>query len=128
MARPRTPTKVLDARGAFKRHPERKRGGEPEVRDPLGAPPEDLSPAELRWWHEFAARAPVGVLTAADWPILLMASKLMAEFMFDSTAMNAGRLGRLQSLLGTFGMTPSDRAKLSIPKARDDDNPYAALD
>lgn len=127
MARPRTPTNLLDARGAFKRHPERRREGEPVVTDPLGAPPDDLAPEELRWWNEIVARTPLGVLTAADYLSVLLAAKLMAEAMADFAAINPAKLGRLQSLLGTFGMTPSDRAKLSIPKAKERENPFAAL-
>lgn len=125
--RPRTPTNVLEARGAFKRNPQRKRDGEPEVRAPIGNPPDDLSPEELRWWREFVERAPVGVLTAADYPSVLLAAKLMAEAMADFASISPGKLGRLQSLLGTFGMTPSDRAKLSIPKTKESENPFAAL-
>lgn len=127
MARPRTPTNLLDARGAFKRHPERRRDGEPVVNDPIGAPPAGLDPEELRWWKEIVARAPLGVLTAADYMPVLLAAKLMAEAMADFPGFNPAKLGRLQSLLGTFGMTPSDRAKLSIPKAKERENPFAAL-
>lgn len=127
MARPRTPTSVLDARGAFKRNPQRRRDGEPVVRESIGSPPEELTDAELRWWREITNRAPLGVLTAADWLSVMLAAQLLAEFKADPVAFNSGKMTRLQSLLGTFGMTPSDRARLSIPKAKESDNPYAAL-
>ena len=126
--RPRTPTAILDARGAFKKDPQRRRDSEPEVREPIGAPPSDLSLAELVWWNEIVNRAPLGVLTQADWISVLACAKLCAEMMADFSAFSPGKLGRLQSLLGAFGMTPSDRAKLSIPKAKKDVNPFAALD
>lgn len=128
MARPRTPTNLLDARGAFKKDPQRRRDAEPVVREPIGAPPAELSGEELRWWQEIVTRAPLGVLTMADHVSVLLAAKLLAEAMADFASFNPAKLGRLQSLLGTFGMTPSDRAKLSIPKAKERENPFAALD
>lgn len=126
MGRPKTPTKLLDARGAFRKHPERRRDGEPEVKDPLGSPP-SLEPDELEAWREIIERAPVGVLTAADWHSVEMASCLMAEYRRDRTGFAAGKMGRLQSLLGRFGMTPADRASLNIEKPKDG-NPYDNLD
>jgi hypothetical protein len=117
------PTALLNARGSFKNRPSRKREDEPIVTDPLGSPPESFKPDEVQAWREIASRAPLGVLTGADWQACVMASKLFAEFMRDSEAFNAAKLSRLQSLLGSFGMTPSDRASLSIaqPKA---ENPF----
>jgi hypothetical protein len=44
MARPRTPTNVLEIRGAFKKHPERKRE-DPEPAGELGEPPRSSSRA-----------------------------------------------------------------------------------
>lgn len=128
MARPRTPTNLLDARGAFKRNPQRRRDGEPVVREPLGAPPVSLAGAALVAWNEIVMTAPIGVLTEADRLAVEMAAHLLAEFRTDPTAFLPAKLMRLQSLLGTFGMTPSDRAKLSIPKAKERENPFAALD
>jgi hypothetical protein len=120
------PTALLNARGSFKHRPSRKRDGEPVVTEPLGGAPDSFSDDERQAWREIVERAPVGVLTAADWQAVVMASKLFAEFMRDSEAMNAARLSRLQSLLGSFGMTPSDRASLSLPGAKEI-NPFEAL-
>lgn len=127
MARPRTPTKLLDARGAFKKDPQRKRHGEPEVRDPLGSPPDWLTEFQLVEWREIVHRAPLGVLTAADWHSVAIASVLYAEFKTDAASMPVARITTLEKLLGKFGMSPSDRAKLSIEKPKDA-NPFAAFD
>ena len=126
MSRPRTPTAVLDARGAFKKDPQRKREGEPVVKDPIGSPPEELTPEQLKGWQMFVERAPMGVLTSADWPAVYMASILWAGFMADPD-FPAGKLSRLEALMGKFGLTPSDRAKLNIPKPKEE-NPFAQLD
>ncbi|GAB5449931.1 MAG: hypothetical protein Hals2KO_02590 [Halioglobus sp.] len=121
----RTPTALLNARGAFKKHPDRKREGEPQVTEPLGNPPESFTDDERQAWREIVERAPLGVLTAADWQCVVMASKLFAELMRDSEAMNAARIGRLHSLLGDMGLTPSARASLSIPQPKAP-NPFDA--
>lgn len=119
MARPRTPTKILDARGAFKTHPERKREGEPEVKAPIGSPPDSLSELEKSAWHEIVSDAPMGVLTAADAKAVELAARLLAESRTDWENFTVGKIGRLQAFLGQFGMTPSDRAKMSIEKPKD---------
>ena len=113
------PTALLNARGAFKNRPSRKREDEPVVTDPLGSPPEGFKPDEVAAWREIVERAPLGVLTAADWQCVVLASKLFAEAMRDTENMNAARLSRLHSLLGDMGMTPSARASLSIPQPKE---------
>ena len=123
----KTPTRVLEARGSFRKDPQRKREGEPECREPLGSPPDSLAKDEREAWQEIVTRAPVGVLTAADWQAVVLASKLYAEAMRDFSGMNAARLSRLHSILGDFGMTPSARASLSIPK-EPEPNPFDELE
>ena len=127
MPRRKTPTRVLDARGSFKKDPQRRRDGEPEVTDSLSTPPDDFSEAEAKAWHMIASKAPMGVLMDSDWPSVVMAAKLWAEFMADSINFNTARLTRLHRILGDFGLNPSDRASLSIPKPRQY-NPFDHLD
>lgn len=126
MARPRKPTKVLEAKGAFKKDPQRRRDGEPEVTDPIGAPPESLTALEVKAWHELVTAAPTGVLTSADRIPMEMAAVLLAEFRVDRAEFTAAKYARLQSLTAAFGMTPADRSKLSIEKPKDS-NPFAAF-
>lgn len=126
MARPRTPTKVLDARGSFKANPQRRRDSEPEVREPIGNAPDYFAEDEHAAWQQIVNQAPMGVLTQADCLAVEAAAKLVAEFRREGTDFAAGKLGRLQAFLGQFGMTPSDRAKMSIEKPKDV-NPFAQL-
>lgn len=126
MARPRTPTKVLDARGSFKKHPERKRDGEPEVREPIGSVPEYFDEMQKAAWNQITSQAPMGVLTKADTGAVEMTSILMAEMRSDWDNFSVGKIGRLQALLGQFGMTPSERARLNIAKPKDV-NPFDQL-
>lgn len=65
------------------------------------------------------SEGPLGVLTDADWPSVVMAAKLWAEFMADSINFNTARLSRLHRILGDFGLNPSDRASLSTPKPKE---------
>ena len=68
----------------------------------------------------------VGVLTGADRHNVEMAAYLMAEYRKNPAEMQTSRLTLLNRMLCQYGMTPSNRAKLSIPKARDED-PFANL-
>lgn len=129
MVKPMTPTRVLEARGSFKAHPERRRGGEPVVTEPIGDCPAHIVGGAAQAWHEITTGAPDRVLTSADRLSVEVAAVLLAAFRADPAEFPAARLVRLCALLGTFGMTPSDRAKMSLPNPRDtDSNPFAGLD
>ncbi len=127
MGRKRKPTSVIELSGGFKKNPSRQRGAEPESPGPLGSPPENFTPAEVESWQMLLERAPVGVLRAADWPSVVLGAKLFSEFMADSAAFNAAKLTRLHRILADFGMTPTGRGSLEIPKPKEE-NPFARLD
>ena len=114
MSRPRTATAILDARGAFKKNPKRKRQ-EPEVAwsFPESAPA-DLDPLEVKWWHSIRRMVPASVLTHADQAMMIVAAGLMAEYMADRKEMATSRISLLGTVLGRFGLSPADRAKLSV--------------
>ena len=126
MARPRTPTNVIDARGGVRAHPERAREDPPtEALKPPGA---HITGAVLANWHEITRIAPAGVITEADRVGLEMLCSLLAEFRQSPYDFPAPKLVRLEVLLGKFGMTPSDRAKVATkPKPKVDDDPFEGL-
>lgn len=126
MARPRTPTNVLDARGSFKKHPERKRQDADSV-GPLSAAPDHINGPVLNAWNEIARCAPLDVLTDSDRISLELAANLLAQFRADPTEFAAAKLVRLEALLGKFGMTPADRAKVGGKKEAPKGNPFANL-
>ena len=68
MTRPRTPTQILQTRGSFLRHPERKRAreGEPKPDAPLGDPPAELDREHKSVWRKVAAKIPPGVASNCD--------------------------------------------------------------
>jgi hypothetical protein len=128
MPQPRVPTAVLEMRGSFKRHAERKkkRQYEPVVEEPIGGPPANFTEKELETWNELMRLAPGGVLTSADQWSVEVAVKLMAKVREDRA--NSADIGQLITLLGRFGMTPADRSKVkvSIP-VKKPGNPFTKI-
>jgi len=117
MARPRTATNILEARGAFRKDPQRKRPNEPKVDSAFPAkPPAHLDAAERKCWREVVRIAPAGVLTGADIVTVEIVARLLAEFRDDSRGMQVARITRLTSEMGKIGLSPSARASLSVYK------------
>jgi hypothetical protein len=113
MARPRKPTAVLEASGAFINHPNRKRPHEPKPVGELGDPPETLSQTERLLWLEIAADLPPGVGTNADRKSFEIMVCLMNQFR-QSRRITGAELSQLTGLFGRFGMTPADRSKVKV--------------
>lgn len=111
MSRPKTPTNVLKLRGTLPRHKDRR--AEPVPTAELGDPPPHLDAATLAAWREIVEIAPRGVLMNADRLAVELAAGLMAQFR-QGDMLPAG-IGHLRALLGRLGLTPGDRASLSIP-------------
>jgi hypothetical protein len=112
MARPRTPTSILDTKGAFLAQPGRRRDGEPQPTGSIGSAPKHLSDDEKKIWREFVRGLAPGVGKSSDrWAaesIVLLKAKERAG------TIQGNELAQLTSLYGRFGMTPSDRAKVSV--------------
>lgn len=128
MARPRTPTNVLELRGAFKKDPQRKRKNEPKPTGEIGAHSlGTTNPSEI--WDELVAACAPNVLTVSDRIALEIAVEYMSQFRKDPANYSNERVRLLISLLAKFGMTPSDRAKLSIPDlaSNKENDPWADL-
>lgn len=123
MARPRTPTNILDARGAFKKDPKRARPNEPEVKENLSAvPPAYFDPYQQLCWREIRDTVPAGVLKASDALVIEVLAVLLAEFRSDYDNISDGRITRMTSLMGRLGLDPSGRASLVVEKPKD--NPF----
>jgi hypothetical protein len=116
MSRPRTPTKLLELKGSFKKNPGRARSDEPVVTESLGSVPGELSDAEIMAWNEIVAYSPMGVLTQADTIEVELAARLLAKIRADFENVNITGLRHLHTVLGKFGMNPSDRSKLGVEK------------
>lgn len=129
MARNRTPTNVLELRGSGKNHPERlrERDGEPEPEAGIGPAPAHVSEEEAAIWDELVESIPAGVLGNTDRIALERLTRLVYEARtLPPQLWSSAREKDLISYLSRFGMTPSDRAKISIPK-KGKENPWDDL-
>ncbi len=124
MSRPRTPTAILEAKGSFKTHANRRRGGEPVQKEPIGNAPKDLTDVETVEWKQLVKDCCPGVLTAADRNTVKMVARLQCEYDRDLSDMQTSKLALLNKLYGQLGMTPSDRARLSIAPAKKEVNRF----
>lgn len=115
MGRMPKPTAILDAKGSFITHPERRRPKEPAVDKPLGSPPKHLAAPQQKAWKELAKQMPPGVARHSDRIAFEMMAVLLCKFR-AGTAM-AAESSQLLNLCARFGMTPADRTKVSSSEA-----------
>ena len=120
MGRPRTATAILDARGAFQKHPERKRVDAVVTSTLPRQAPAELTKQEVKWWHKLKKQIPPSVLTGADQASFHLLVVIWAEFIEDVNDFPTSKIAQLRGLMGDFGMTPSARAKLAIKPGGDD--------
>jgi hypothetical protein len=128
MARPRTPTGVLEAKGSFLKHPERKRAraNEPKPTGELGDAPDDLSREEKAAWRYLASLLAPGVATSMDRAAMEEASRL--RVICKSSQATAAERQLYRNYLAAFGMTPSDRSRVHVePTAAKKDDPWSRL-
>src|SRR4030095_10018202 len=110
---PFKPSVVLEAAGSFKTHPSRRRPGEPRARA-VGPPPADL-PADARQiWVETVHNCATGVFQSSDREALRIFSLLVAESRRNFATFGARRMSMMIQLMGRFGMSPVDRARVAV--------------
>jgi P27 family predicted phage terminase small subunit len=114
MGRPRKPIELHRLSGADKKDPQRYRNKVPKSEFPLGEPPDGMLEGADDAWREITAACAVGVLTRADRLILEITSNLLAEFRSDPPGFASGKMRIMISCFGRLGMSPSDRAHLSV--------------
>lgn len=127
MARHPTPTKIHQLRGSDKKNPQRFRGreNEPQPQGGIGPAPDHLSEPEQKIWDEVVDLMPPGVLGDTDRLALEQMVRLVYESRYGEE-FNAAKGTQLMGYFGRFGMTPSDRAKISVPKG-DKKDPWEEL-
>jgi hypothetical protein len=123
MARPRTPTEVLELRGAFKRNPKRTRDVGAKADRGLGHAPIHLTDTEVECWREIVGNCAGGVLTSADRIIVEMAARLVSRFRADW--LTGAEMSTLKSCLTELGWTPASRSKVAAPKKDDVPSEFA---
>jgi hypothetical protein len=113
MARPRTPTAVLELRGAFKNHPSRlkDRKHEPLVTTPLPEPPKYLTKAITATRLEMKSYG--FWLTSADQFLVEIAATYMAAYRGDK--LKSADTSLLIGVLNKIGFSPTERRKMNLP-------------
>ena len=125
MARPRKPTAVLELTGAFKKDPQRQRENEPRPAGPLGEEPLHFDEELKAIWRELVEMVPARVLTISDRWLIELACRTMQQVR-KGTALAAER-NLLLSCLSRMGLTPADRAKIAVPKEKEELDEFAQL-
>lgn len=118
MPRHKKPTAIRKIEGTDKDHPNRQNPNEPVPSRGIGPSHNSLSTYEREIWDEVVGISYRGVLGEADRIALEMMCRLISEMRLDFAEMTAAKITQLSQLLGRFGMTPSDRTKIVIPKEK----------
>ena len=136
MARPRTPSKILELKGAFIANPNRRRPAEPQFNSSIPDPPDHLTEAaRVEWARVVSILGPVGVLTAADMAILALYCQAYGRWQEAEAhlsveglvVVNDGRqtkspwlriaddaMKAAHRFAVELGMTPSSRSRVSV--------------
>ena len=114
MGRTRTPTAVLEMRGAFINHPSRgrDRANEPIITTALPAPPGHLESTTAATWLEIQSRG--YWLRSADQFLVQIAAAMMARYRINE--LKSGDVSLLIGLLGKIGFSPNERGKMNLPR------------
>ena len=126
MARPPKPTALKELNGSARHDPQRINRNEPKPARGIGPANSSLNEQQQAIWDEVVGISYAGVLGEADRIALEMMCRLIYEMRNDFEEMSAAKITQLSTLLGRFGMTPSDRSKIVIPKA-EKKNPFEVL-
>lgn len=130
MARPRTPSNILELHGAFRKDPQRRRkdaeGSAPFEIDP----PTHLAKSVVPAWHYIVARLPKIALANCDEVAVECAATCLAGMwaLGEMAALhpNFGKLSaELRQWLGQLGMTPQARTKIAAVAEKPAGNPFA---
>ena len=114
MGKPRKPTALLEASGAFAHNPARgrARANEPKPTGPIGDPPAWLKIKERTCWAELVTASAPGVLTSSDSIALATACVLYAAI--KARKATAADFNQFRQYLAQFAMTPASRSNVQV--------------
>lgn len=126
MPKPRTPSAMLEARGAFAHNPDRARE-DFDSGDFDKTAPAYFHEGQVAVWDEIVRLLPASVLQATDRLAVELTSRLIARFRsIDDADVNMAQVAQIRTALATLGMTPADRSRVSAKKTPVA-NPFLAL-
>ena len=126
MGAPKKPAALRELHGTAHRNKHRDNQDAPQPTRGIGPPNSSLTEYEQAIWDEVVGISYAGVMGEADRIALEMMCRLISEMRLNFQDMTAAKITQLSTLLGRFGMTPSDRTKIVIPKA-EKKNPFELL-
>lgn len=121
MGRNKTPTAILDAKGAFIHDPQRARVDEPKGGRPLTKKPPkylQMNEKEIELWKVLHKRLLPGVAFESDEVMFADYVRLTLKWIEREPMMAAERTYRL-SLASRFAMTPADRSKVQAEQPKE---------
>lgn len=127
MGAPRKPTALKEVQGTAHRNKQRQNPDEPKPSRGIGPAPDHLGENISEIWDEVVSNMYAGVLGEADRIGLETMARLIHLMRTDFDSMSGAQLSRLNGLLSQFGMTPADRTKISVPKSKDQGNPFEGM-
>ena len=120
MGRPRIPLNIIKMRGGDKHDPARFKDRQNEMQpESLGRVPTNLEPEYKSIWKEIVGALPDNTIGKTDRIALETLCKLTHQMRTDFENMDTAKLTRLETLLGKFCMTPSDRSKITVPPKKE---------
>ncbi len=127
--RPRTPLNILQLRGADKVNPGRYKARLNQMQpDSIGRMPQHLEAQYRPIWKEVSHALPPGTLGKTDRIALELLCKLIYAMRTDFESMSSAKLSKLETLLVRFGMTPSDRSRITQAQTpKKEHNPFDDL-
>ena len=126
MGRQKKPTALKVAGGTDKRNKQRHNQNEPDCIGVLGPPPDHLDDEQKELWDELHGLVHDKVAGQADRIAFEIMVVLLHDFRKYYVDFSGAKLARLEAMLGKFGMTPADRTKIVVPKAKKQ-NAFGAL-
>ena len=133
MANPKKPTALRELHGTAHRNKQRNSPSPPEIVKGIGPAPEYFNELESDTWDYLVSIMFAGVLAQSDRPTFELLARLFYRFRYGSyedgavvPALAVSELARLDSIMSRYGMTPSDRTKIVVPKG-ENKNPFETL-
>jgi len=124
MGAQKKPQALRELHGTANRNKHRDNQEQPEVTRGIGPPSNRLTAEQKEIWDEIVGQMYAGVLAEGDRLALELLCRLVLEMRNNFEEMNASKITQLVGLLSRFGMTPSDRTKIIVPK-KEESNPFA---
>lgn len=120
--RPRTPAKILELKGAWKKDPQRRREAPKGAGEFNPQPPAHLPQELVRAWNYVVEQIPPGVLTGSDYSSIEIMARLQASVWMGGSL---DVVKELRQWWGQYGLTGAAREKLSAKAPKSRGNPFA---